>query len=232
MKRLLFGEKLYKGASLIYMSTQIVLITVVLFCLQGFLTILSKFMLTYLTKGPARFTIDEYTNVQSLFWLLFILSRVATTFAAFRLNNSNASLWFMFILLALNTFITALLLVPAFATGPWNKLFFWLAISLIGFVVAPVHPSMFMVAKHILDDYNSFIIALFSIGLGLSSVAFQEMLGDLLDWVPPSESFLGFNNFNSSYIIAHVLFIPALLAFLLFFFLIVIYRNHSHLIKN
>lgn len=229
MKRLLFGKKDYRGASLAYMSVQITLITVVLFCLQGYLTILSKFLLTYLTKGPARFSIDEYINLQSLLWLLFILSRVATTFAAFRLNNSN-SLWFMLVLLTLNVMFTSLLLVPSLAASANNKLFFWLVISAIALVVAPAHPSMFIVAKHILDDYNSFIIGIFSIGLGLSSVAFQELLGDLLDWVPSSDFLLGFHSFNSSYIIAHVLFLPALLSFILFFILLAIYRNHSHLI--
>jgi hypothetical protein len=213
---------------LVYISTQIILITLVLFCLQGYLTIVSKFMLTYLTKGPAKFTINEYTNLQSLFWLLFILSRVCTTFLAFYLNNSN-SILFVFLLFLMNAFVTVLLLVPAFAQ---SKLFFWLAISLIGLAVAPAHPSMFMVAKHILDDYNSFIIAVFSIGLGLSSVAFQELVGDLLDFLQPRDKFLGFLNFNSSYIIAHVLFIPAAMSFFLFVAVILIYKKYSHLIRG
>lgn len=226
-KRLMFGDKCpHEGKSLAYMLVQIGLITMVLFCLQGFLTIISKFMLTYLTTGPAKMTIDEFTNLQSTFWLIFIVSRVLATFIAYNLSEC-ASLVFVVVLLFLNTLASFLFMVPYLAQF---KLFFVVNLAMIGLVSSPTHPCMFMIARHVLDDFNSFVISVFSLGLGLSSVVFQQLIGDLLDLLPNREHFLGFDNFNSSYIIAHILFVPAFLSLALFLLIVLIYKKKSHLI--
>lgn len=223
--KLLFGDKGYEGKGLLYMLTQIALITLVLFCLQGYLTVISKFMLTYLTKGPGKFNIDEYSQLQTLFWLLFVFSRFIATFIAFKMNP----IVFLAIVLFLNMFTIFLFLIPYFTNF---KLFYWVSISVLGLASGPAHPSTFMAAKYILGDFNSVVISIFSLGLGLSSIVFQHITGNLLDYLQPKDYFLGFKNFDPAYIIAHICFIPCFCSFVIFLMISLIFKRYFHLIQR
>ena len=197
-----------------------------MFCAQGHFTVISKFMLTYLTKGPGKFTIDDYSNLLTLFWLLFVVSRLLTAFLAFRIN----SLVFMFVLFLINVIANLIFLIPYLTTF---KSFFWIGISLMGWAMGPLIPSTFMVAKDVIKNYNSFVLSIFSVGMGLGSIFFQQITGDLLDLIGTNEykNVLGFEDFNSAYVIAYLFFIPCAISFTLYIISLIIYKKNFHLIK-
>ena len=39
------------------------------------MTIITRFMLTYLTMGPANLTLNQFAQIQTLFWVFFILGK-------------------------------------------------------------------------------------------------------------------------------------------------------------
>jgi hypothetical protein len=89
-----------------------------------------------------------------------------------------------------------------------------------------------MVAKKVLGDYNSFVISLFSIGLGLGPLVFQQLTAFIVDNLKPaSKSFLGFENFDSTYTIAHMIFLSSFLSFITFLVIVLIYKKFVYLIR-
>ena len=71
IQNLFFGNKNHTDKVLAYMIVQIILIGMMLFFTSGYITIISRFMLTYLTKGPGKFNIDSYSKLQTIYWLLY-----------------------------------------------------------------------------------------------------------------------------------------------------------------
>ena len=83
-------------------------------------------------------------------------------------------------------------------------------------------------------EYNTFILSIFSVGMSLGNIFFQDVTGRLLDSLVNLESstLLGFDNFNSAYIIAHAFFLPSLLCFLTFVPVCLIYKRWVYLVKK
>ncbi|RNA17641.1 sodium-dependent glucose transporter 1A-like [Brachionus plicatilis] len=185
-----FGAKVYRGKDLLYMMVQKKLITLLLFCILGFFAVISKFMMTYLTRGPAKFTTHEYTNVQTLFWMLYVVGRFLAALVAFKMNP----ILFVAVLLSVNLAIAALFLVPYLCL-----------------VNGPVHPSAIMVAKSFIGDFNSFVMSIFSLGATSSQWLFQYLTAQLLDAMQPQDYLLGFKNANSAFFLMHIAFIPCFL---------------------
>ncbi|CAF0745945.1 unnamed protein product [Brachionus calyciflorus] len=223
--KLFFGDKVYKGYDLIYMLVQIGMMTLTLFCVLGFYAVISKFMLTYLTKGPGKFSIEEYSDIQTLFWLLYIAGRFIAAFVAFKMN----AILFVTILYASNLVITSLFLVPYLCQF---KMFYWVAISFLGLVNGPLHPSSIMVAKSFIGDFNSFVISIFALGAALSGFVFQNVAGQLLDAIKPRDYFFGFENFNSAYLIMHLSFLPCFLGLICLLIIYVYYKLYFHKTKK
>lgn len=68
IRGLFFGGKQFDSKGLCYMSTQIGVLTGLFFLVSGFATLSSRFMLTYLTMGPANFSVESYAQLQTLYW--------------------------------------------------------------------------------------------------------------------------------------------------------------------
>ncbi|CAF0745904.1 unnamed protein product [Brachionus calyciflorus] len=200
--KLFFGDKVYKGYDLIYMLVQITN--------------------SYLTKGPGKFSIEEYSDIQTLFWLLFIAGRFIAAFVAFKMN----AILFVTILYTSNLVITSLFLVPYLCQF---KMFYWVAISFLGLVNGPLYPSSIMVAKILIGDFNSFVFSIFAL---LSGFVFQNVAGQLLDAIKPRDYFFGFENFNSAYLIMHLSFLPCFLGLICLLIIYVYYKLYFHKIKK
>jgi hypothetical protein len=224
-QKLMFGSKEYKGASLFYMIAQISLIAIMFFIISGYIIVITKFMQTYLTKGPGKLSINEYANLQALFWIVFILARFISAFLAFKINN----VIFYLVLVVLNLLFTFFLIIPYLTKF---KLFFWIVISLLGFTSSPLQPSGLMVAKCFVLNYNTFVLSIFSIGAGIGAMVFQQIVGDLLDFLKPSSELFGFVNFEPAFIIGHSLFLPSLITFLIYIIILIIYKRYFYLIDR
>lgn len=226
LQGLFFGDKHYKGKALAYMTTQIALISIMFFFLAGYIAVITKFMLTYLTKGPANFTVDVYTQLQTVYWALFVCSRFSAAIFAFKLDP----LVFLFGLFLANMIICFLFVVPYFTTFPT---FYWYGMLLMGITSGPMQPSSYMIAKDILVEYNSFILSVFSIGVGFGALFFQEITGRLLDYFSePRDNFLGFEVFQPAIVISHLFFVTSLLCFLLLIPIFYVYKKFVYLVKK
>ena len=222
-ENLMFGNNSYKGKAKVYMFTQIVMILLIQFSIQGHFTIVSKFMLPYLTKGPGKFSLSEYSNISSLFWAAFVASRFIAAFVAFKID----SITFVYALLLTNLFMSSIFLVPYLTM---YKLVFWIGMGLMGLATGPCTPSTFMVAKNLIRNYNSFVLSLFSVSMSLGTMFFQQITGILLDSIEPRDNFLGFENFESAYILSYAFFIPCFVSFVVFMIAYFIYRKYVSLL--
>lgn len=224
LQKLFFGKKSYNGKMLFYMVAQIILFMIVFIFNQGYFTVISRFMLTYLTKGPAKLHVEIFVIIQTLFWAFFIGGRFFAAYLAFKLE----SIKFFFGILIVNLVICFLFLIP-FLTN--FKIFFWIGVSLLGLTSGPMTPTGLMVAKHLLN-INSFVLSLFIVGLAIGGIIFQQITGAFLDYFVPSSSFMGFDSPSSPYIIPHLAFISSFLCVLFFVPIYFLYRKFSREIKN
>lgn len=119
VQKLFFGEKFYEGKLLFYVITQTILFIIIFVFNQGYFTVISRFMLTYLTMGPARLSLEMFVVLQTLFWAFFIFGRFFAAYLAFKLD----SLYFYFSILIANSVFCLLFLFP-FLTN--LKMFFGL----------------------------------------------------------------------------------------------------------
>ncbi len=213
IENLFFSGKVFKGKALCYMYTQISLITIMFFFLAGYISIISKFLLTYLTKGPAQMTIEAYTTVQTLYWTFYVLARFATAILAFRINP----VVFLGILFLANTVVCGLFLVVPYLSG--SVILYWIGTVSMGITSGPMHPASFMAAKKLLVDYNMFTMSVFSIGLAIGGILFQETVGRLLDY------------YGEAQVVAYLFFGSSLLVFLLFVPISLIYRKFVSLVR-
>ena len=115
-----------------------------------------------------------------------------------------------------------LFLIPFFTN---YESFFWIGISLMGLLSGPLQPSCYMSAKAFLGQYNSFIFSLFSIGLILGGIFFQELTAKLLDSVESRNYLLGFNHFEPAYIISYLFFGTSFLSLMIFIPIFCIYKK-------
>ena len=220
--KLFLGDKVLERKAFIFMMVQICLLTVMFIFNQGLQTVMGRFMLTYLTLGPAKLDLNKFGVIQTLFWIFFIIGRFVATFLAYKMNE----LIFFLALLILNLACNLLFLIPALTN---HETFFWIAVSLLGLFMGPITPSGLGLAKKLLE-FNSFVLSLFIVGLAFGGIIFQQLTAALLDYFKPSSSWLGFENANSSFIIPYLAAIASF--FCLFVFLPVFIMNKKFIIKK
>lgn len=223
LMRLLFGNRSLQKTALIYLTVQLILIVLVFIFNQGFSTVITRFMLTYLVLGPAKFNVEVFVVVQTLFWSFFIFGRFLAAYLAFKIDSMK---FYMGILVA-NLAVNLLFMIPILTSF---HLFFWIAISLLGLTSGPMTPTGFMIAKNILD-VNSLLLSLFIVGLAIGGILFQQITAGFLDFFKPSEMLMGFKNPNSSYIIPHVAFGGSFLCLLSFVLVYVLFVKFNRLVK-
>ena len=158
-QQIFFSDRIYEGIALFYMLLQIFLFFLVFLFTQAFFTVLSRFMLTYLTKGPVQFTLESFATIETTFWAFVIVGRFMATYLSIKMN----SVIFYLSLLVLNAAVSLLFLIPTLTS---YKIFFWMFMPLLGFLSGPLMPSGLMIAKQILE-FNSFVLSLFIVGLAV-----------------------------------------------------------------
>ena len=179
-------------------------------------------------------TIDAYTSVQTLYWAVYVLARFMTAILAFRINP----VVFVGGLFVANAVVCGLFVVVPYLSG--SAVFYWIGMVLMGLTsgnnfnfnlsdivvlsmfyrhAGPMQPSSFMAAKKFLVDYNTFIMSVFSIGIALGSMLFQEMAGRLLDY------------FGDAEVVAYLFFGTSLLVVVLFVPTSLIYRQFVRLVR-
>ena len=154
---LFFGNKdealLTRTSCVAYMFVQMVLLIALLFFIQGSSVLVAKFLLTFVTLGPAKLSVADYFQFQTLFWLMYVVVRFASAFIAFRLDATL----YMAIFLSMNALVASLFMVPYFAT---SATFYWIASPLLGLLMGPTCPTTFMLANTVLGEFNSFVLSL------------------------------------------------------------------------
>ena len=184
--------------------------------IQGYMTVICRFMLTYLTLGPAKFQVEQFARAQTLFWLFFILGRFVVSFLAFRLTTYESVVFFLAVL-GLNFLVNFLFIVPALTQF---SAFFWLNVSLLGLISGPMTPTCLMLAKQLIN-FQPFVLSLFVACLGLGGILFQQATGALLDMQHVSFNWMIFMDFNAyvyntAYLIPYVSCVASLFCFLFF----------------
>lgn len=222
--RLFFGDRVADKRLIIYLSIQTALFVVMFMFSQGYFTILTRFMLTYLTLGPAKINVDSFVAIQSLFWSFFIFGRFGAAYVAFKSNSAK----FFLGLLVLNLLFGSLFLIPFFTQF---KTFFWIGVSLLGLSSGPMMPTGIAIAKEMLD-FTSFVLSLFIVGMGLGGIIFQQTTGSLLDHFKPGDNWLGFDDPNSAYIIPYISIIPSALCLVVFIPIIFLYSKRAAFIRK
>ena len=219
LKKLILGEKNVAKEESCYMIVQISLFFLVFAFIQGYITVISRFLLTYLTKGPAKFDTLVFAKIQTIFWSFFIFSRFLATYLTFKID----SVVFFLSLLIINTFLCFTFLIPYFAS---YKLFYWLVLALLGLTSGPMIPSGLMVAKRILN-FSSFVLSLFIVGLAVGGIVFQQIGGGLLDYFNDRKELLGFKNTNASYLIPYLSFFASFLALAFFLPIFILFKKNK-----
>jgi hypothetical protein len=214
---LVFGNRMVDRRLYVYTIVQIVLFITMFIFNQGYFTVISRFMLTYLTLGPAKISVDSFVAIQTLFWSFFILGRFGAAYLAYKIDPIK----FFVSILVINLAFVSLFLIPALTR---STVFFWIGVSLIGLSSGPITPTGLMIAKQMLE-FSSFVLSLFIVGLAFGGIVFQQITGSLLDYYQPSPNdWFGFTDANSSYIIPYLAWLPSaacLLAFVPIYILFV-----------
>jgi len=217
MQKLLFGRRCHGGAELCYMLAQITLFLLLFVFTQGAFTILTRFMLTYLSKGiPCQ--LDTKTNVilETAFWVSIIVSRFLAAFV----TSQMKAMHFFLALLFFNTAFCGLFLLTGLTK---YELFFWVCIPLVGFFTGPLIPCGLMIAKKVLE-FNSFLLSVFIVGLAVGGIVFQELTGTLLDQKWPGLS-------SPAYTIPYLVFFCNLLSLLVFLLIFFLYHSFKKSIQ-
>lgn len=184
---------------------------------QGSFTIISRFMLTYLTKGPANLSIQTYSILFSLFWGLFIFSRFFSTYLSLKIDP----IIFFAIILIVNSIFCALFLVPFLSK---YEIFYWIFVPMLGMSSGPLMPCGLMIAKQILD-FNSLVLSFFIVGMATGGIICQQLTSEFLDHFKPDFNWMGFTNANSAYSIPHLTFLSALFSLITFIPIYFLYKH-------
>jgi FHS family Na+ dependent glucose MFS transporter 1 len=193
----IFGRKIENRKNFVIISIELGIVFLLFMAVSAYNLVLTSYMLTYATKGPAKFIRDQFLTIQTFFWIMFIIGRFSAALFGFKLN----SFYFFTALININT-----ILVFIFNTK-LNMIqnFYWFIILALGLSNGPLIPCCFAVAKHVFVKTNSFLISFLCIGLGVGGLLANYTTGVLLDKFQPSDSWLGYKDANSSYIIPLIL---------------------------
>lgn len=216
IQKLLFSKKIHQGTALGYLLIQIFLFLFLFIFTQGAFTILTRFMFTYLSKGPCQSETQSYVVLETVFWVFIILSRFLAAFVSTKMNAIN----FFFFILFFNTTISGLFLAPSLTS---SGLFFWAFIPLVGFSTGPLIPCGLMIAKKVLE-FNSFLLSIFIVGLAVGGIVFQELTGTLLDQEWPDFP-------NSAYILPHLVCLCNFLSLMIFLPIFFLHKKFNNLIQ-
>lgn len=205
INKILFTTK-FKSKKVFFIKIiQVILLFLLSLNLCAFISINSTYMVSYLTKGPAKLSLDTFFMLQMLFWVFYVIGRLLTTFIAYKMNNS---LFFMF-LLTINLILAILYAVPSFNS---IKIFYWFIINLLATSTGPIIPCCFMIAKHTLFSINAVIVSIISIGMSIGFIVSQYLTGYLLDKLVLHQHWFGYKDVTSIYIIPYILLFFILLA--------------------
>jgi hypothetical protein len=198
INKIIFSTK-FKSKKVFFIKIiQVILLTLLSLNLCAFISINSSYMVSYLTKGPAKLSLDTFFMIQMLFWVFYVIGRLLTTFIAYKMNNS---LFFMF-LLTINLILAILYAVPSFNS---MQIFYWFIINLLATGTGPIIPGCFMIAKHTLLSINSVIVSIISIGMSIGFIVSQYLTGYLLDKLVLDQQWFGYKDVTSIFIIPYIL---------------------------
>jgi hypothetical protein len=224
-QRLFFNDKAFKRSQLIYKVIQVILLVLLCIGANGYQTVISSFLFTYLTKGPAKFHLADMMAIQSMYWGFFVIGRLVNAVVAFRMN----SILVFGCLVLFNVILLSILIVPTINT---IQLSYWFMICAMGTSVSPIIPTCFMLAKTILKQINSLTASLFCVGLGIGGLSSVYLTGLLLDSFAPAQAWLGYIDATSSYILPMILFSWLSFIFLIFISILFVYKRFKHLSTN
>lgn len=214
-------EKVFSGQKDLPLSTSSLLAILICFLFMsanGYLTVLNTFMLTYLTKGPAKFNVASFIQLQTLYWINFIIGRFLAAILGFKMN----SLIFFLILLLLELILTLFYAIPCLnSLFLMNsiQLFYWFIIPTMGVVVGPLVPSCYMIPKCIFKSFSAFLLSLFCIGTGVGNIFTQYITGVVLDTFQPTSYFPA-----SAYYIPFILITIITFTFILYLCILSVYK--------
>jgi FHS family Na+ dependent glucose MFS transporter 1 len=226
IQKILFKNRIYTSLKdLALVLTLISLIFLLFLCVNGYMSVMTTYMLTYLIKGPAKFSLDQFLILQTLFWVFFIIGRFSAALLAFKLN----SLVYFFCLLLSNFIVALLFIVPYFNS---TKGFYWFVVCALGLTSGPLIPSCFMVANYIFKNINAFLVSLFIIGMASGGLLSLYLTGVFLDKFIPGETWFSYTNPNSSYVVPLILFSFISFCFLVFLMVVGFYKKIRSILKN
>jgi MFS transporter, FHS family, Na+ dependent glucose transporter 1 len=133
VQKLLFGSKTYSKSSLSIVLIQVFVIFLFFASASGVNNVLTAFLRTYLTLGPAKFTNAQYSTLASSYWIFFTIGRFGAALIAFKMN----SILFFSLLILSNLITLGLFCIPYFST--WKQ-FYFIAISILGVTSGPLVP--------------------------------------------------------------------------------------------
>ena len=227
---LIFGDKKLNIKFVRYTYAQILLFIFLFMLIQGYITILTRFMQTYLTKGPARLEKEQFTLAETLFWSFFIFGRFFSSYVAFRMDSCK----FFLGLLTMNTLLLVILMTPHFI---YSKAFMFIILPLIGLVSGPLVPGCLMVAKNLLN-FSSFVLSLFIMSMAVGGIIFQQLTGGLLDHINAGAvSFVDtrlFGDipkdhvFNAAFIVPHLSFVACAASLMCFIPINYLYTKYGN----
>lgn len=224
IQKLLFEKEFSSNKDYLISVAQALLLSMLLFSIGAYNTILTAFMLTYATKGPAKYQRNEFLTIQTCFWVFFIAGRFLAAIIGFKIKP----LVFFSLLLLANIANITLFIIPILNS---NQAFYWYIICALGLCLGPLEPSAYMVAQAIFSKLNASLIAIFLVGLGTGGLVVEYITGILLDKFQPNDNWLGYKNPNSIFIIPIVIFSCVLLcclSFILIFTLFKCFKNVFH----
>lgn len=197
---------------------QMILIILLSMLVGAHAIVLGSFMLTYVTTGPAKISLNSYFTLYILFWLFVTISRLITTIVAFRISTLKVYA----VIILFNILCSILYILPVLNK---NQLFYWFIIPMLALASGPVIPSTLMFAKYLLVNINSAIVALIAFGFASGAIASSYLTGFLLDNFKPNPNWFGYDNSTSIYIIPLIIFISILICFVLFLLLVFANRH-------
>ena len=226
-----FGSNLENETS----TCAVIVITTLLFFLfmfvNGTITIVNTFMLTYMVNGPAKFDVFTFIQLQTLYWLFQIISRISAALCGFKMN----SLIFFLILILTQFFITIFYSIPILNT---NKMFYWILIPLLGFGLGPMIPSCFMITKYLYKNINAFLLSILLLGTGIGNIFSQYITGFILDKFDVN-NYPFFSHYYTSSPVTSKYLIPFIILFfisvstIIFTLILIIYKcNRKNVLKK
>ena len=217
IQNMIFGIEFENGSSIFVLSLITTLIFFLFMFAYGTLTIVSTFMLTYLTEGPAKFNVSVFIQLQTLYWMFFIAGRLSAAFLGFKMN----SLVFFALLISIELIFIALYALPFLNS---IQMFYWFIIPSLGFILGPLVPSCFMIPKYLFKNINSFLLSIFFIGSGIGNISSQYATGFILDKCTVSHNWLYYSNPTSKYLIPFILFLCISICAIIFFIILIVYK--------